>query len=57
LIEGYVGERKSGNIYNRFIASGTFFKIPCSTNITMTIDESNLLNGCFESIEYDYIYL
>ena len=57
MIEGYVGERKSGNIYNRFIASGTFFKIPCSTNITMTIDESNLLNGCFESIEYDYIYL
>ena len=57
LIEGYVGERKSGNIYNRFITSGTFFKIPCSTNITMTIDESNLLNGCFESIEYDYIYL
>ena len=57
LIEGYINERKSGNIYNRYITSGTFFKIPISTDLTMTIDESNLLNGCYTSIEYDYIYL
>lgn len=57
LIEGYVNNKKSGNIYNRYINSGTFFKIPVSKDLVMTIDESNLLNGCCTGIEYDYIYL
>lgn len=57
LIEGYVNDKKSGNIYNRYISSGTFFKIPVSKDLIMTIDESNLLNGCCTGIEYDYIYL
>lgn len=57
LIEGYVNNKKSGNIYNRYIDSGTFFKIPVSKDLVMTIDESNLLNGCCTGIEYDYIYL
>lgn len=57
LIEGYVNDKKSGNIYNRYITSGTFFKIPVSEDLIMTIDKSNLLNGCCTGIEYDYIYL
>ena len=57
LIEGYINDKKSGNIYNRYITSGTFFKIPVSKDLIMTIDESNLLNGCCTGIEYDYIYL
>lgn len=59
LIEGYNNntKEKTKNIYNGEIARGTFFKIPASKDLTMIIDKSNLLNGCFESIEYDYIYL
>ena len=57
LIEGCINDKKSGNIYNRYITSGTFFKIPASKDLIMTIDESNLLNGCCTGIEYDYIYL
>lgn len=59
LIEGYndIRKTKTGKIYNKFIDGGTFFKIPCATDLVMTIDASNLLHGCFEGIQYDYIYL
>ena len=56
LIEGYKGERKSGQIYNKFITSGTFFKIPTGKDITLTIDQKKNLQNNFDSIEYDYIY-
>ena len=39
------------------IDNGTKLKIPVSKDLVMTIDESNLLNGCCTGIEYDYIYL
>lgn len=60
LIEGYnsLTKEKTGNVYNKSIKGGTFFKIPCSTeNLIMTIEKTNLLNGCFEEIQYDYTYL
>ena len=60
LIEGYVGNRKSGNVYNKHITSGTFFKIPMTTDIIspeeLTIDRANGLEKHFVSIEYDYFY-
>ena len=62
LIEGYKGNRKSGNVYNKYIKSGYFFKIPVSTNIKMSINSENeaeLLHAHLsieESIKYDYIY-
>ena len=52
LIEGYKNGKKSGNIYNKFIIAGTFFKIPVSTNMEMNITQPNY----FKNIEYNYIY-
>ena len=53
LIEGYKNGIKSGNIYNKFINAGTFFKIPVSKNIKMYLSQSEHFN----SIDYNYIYL
>ena len=66
LIEGYnVKNKKTGEIYNEYITSGTFFKIPmCSEEdeITMTIStsskqEEEVSSLKAASIEYDYYYL
>ena len=60
LIEGYKNGKKTGNIYNKYITSGTFFKIPVSIDkeypLQLVIDKENLLHQYFDSIEYDYIY-
>lgn len=55
LIEGYKNGKKSGMIYNKYITSGTFFKIPVSdgTDMILTL---NQIKAYFDSIEYDYIY-
>lgn len=52
LIEGYKNGQKTGNIYNKYISAGTFFKIPVSKNMVMYLSQFN----CFNSIEYKYIY-
>lgn len=52
LIEGYKNGKKTGTVYNKFITAGTFFKIPVSKNIKMTLPQSE----CFNFINYDYIY-
>jgi hypothetical protein len=52
LIEGYKNGQKTGNIYNRYISAGTFFKIPVSKNIVMYLPQFNYFNN----IEYKYIY-
>ena len=52
LIEGYKNGVKSGNIYNKFINAGTFFKIPVSDNMEMIVPQYNQ----FKSIDYNYIY-
>lgn len=55
LIEGYKNGKKSGIIYNKYITSGTFFKIPVSngTDIILTL---NQIKAYFDNIEYNYIY-
>lgn len=59
LIEGYCQGRKTGNIYNKYITEGSFFKIPLSTDtqkpLQLVIDNIELA-GQFASIEYDYYY-
>lgn len=59
LIEGYRNGRKTGNIYNKHIISGDFFKIPVSTDedplIALDFSNSNL-SEAFAGIEYNYIY-
>ena len=62
LIEGYNDENnKTGEIYNEYIESGTFFKIPTGTDdsfqmeligVPLQYDASTK-----KSIEYDYYYL
>ena len=52
LIEGYKNGKKSGNIYNKYITAGTFFKIPVSKNMIMYLPQFNYFN----SIEYKYVY-
>lgn len=52
LIEGYKNGKKSGNIYNKYISAGTFFKIPVSKNMVMYLPQFNYFNN----IEYKYIY-
>lgn len=65
LIEGYKNGVKTGNIYNKHITSGSFFKIPCSLTpddlnnektIWLIIDRANLLHKYFDNIQYDYLY-
>ena len=60
LIEGYCEGRKTGNIYNKYIYSGAFFKIPVSKEKTdplkLEIDQANGLDKAFAGIEYNYIY-
>ena len=55
LIEGYKNGKKSGMIYNKYITSGTFFKIPISDDTDMYLT-LNQIKTYFDSIEYDYIY-
>ena len=57
LVEGYNEYGKTGNIYNKYISKGTFFKIPVNTekDSKMTISCSSLCE--FDSIQYDYYYL
>lgn len=52
LIEGYKNGKKTGNIYNKNIIGGTFFKIPVSKTMELYVPQYNY----FQSIEYDYIY-
>lgn len=60
LIEGYSDGQKSGNLYNKYLTSGQFFKIPMTTEviqpIKMILEDTYSLTSFFESIEYDYIY-
>lgn len=60
LIEGYYQGRKSGNVYNRYITDGAFFKIPLTVDtlnpLQLVIDNANKLPDQFSSIEYDYYY-
>lgn len=63
LFEGFDhAGRKTGNIYNRAILAGTFFKIPItletSNPIRMVFENSNNItaNLSKEPLEYDYIY-
>lgn len=60
LIEGYYDGRKTGNVYNRYITDGTFFKIPLTVDtsnpLQLIIDNNNRLAEQFASIEYDYYY-
>lgn len=60
LIEGYSNGQRSGNLYNKYLTSGQFFKIPMSTEvkqpIKMILEDTHSLTSFFESIEYDYIY-
>jgi hypothetical protein len=53
LIEGYKNNKKTGNIYNRFIIAGTFFKIPAATSDMKLIFSHPHL---YKNIEYRYIY-
>lgn len=58
LIEGYdENGLKTGAIYNRFITSGDFFKIPISTKIedslVLVLDS---VSSNFSFIEYNYYY-
>lgn len=58
LVEGYdKNGLKTGTVYNRFITSGDFFKIPISTKIEEPL--VLVLNGVypnFSFIDYDYLY-
>ena len=40
LIEGYKNGIKSGKIYNEFVNSGTYFKIPVGRDMILTIDNA-----------------
>ena len=61
LIEGYKNGYKTGNLYNKHITGGTFFKIPLCNNPysskVLVMDKVNGLHEYFNSIEYNYIYL
>lgn len=60
LIEGYVNDKKSGNIYNECVFKGTFFKIPITTEkdfpLQLVISNENQLANYFMELQYDYIY-
>ena len=58
MIEGFTGTVEnpilSGHLYNEYITSGEFFKIPVSeTDILMDL---NITGSPAEKIEYDYLY-
>ena len=57
LIEGYANNKKTGNVYNRYISAGDFFKIPMfsdtKNDMLLTIEGSSHL---VQAIEYDYLY-
>lgn len=60
LIEGYNDENnKTGEIYNEYIESGTFFKIPTGDSFQMELIGVPLQYDAStkKSIEYDYYYL
>ena len=61
LIEGYGADnKKTGNIYNEYITSGTFFKVPIGESELTIIDTSSGNTGSnykAVSINYDYYYL
>ena len=55
LIEGYdVNNRKTGNVYNKYITEGAFFKIPLGES-TLVFDETEEMPQ-IQSIEYNYYY-
>ena len=54
LIEGYKNGIKSGNVYNKAINGGTFFKIPVSKDMQMQMTSQQAKS--FKAIEYKYIY-
>ena len=41
LIEGYKNGKKTGNIYNKNIIGGTFFKIPVSKTMELYVPQYN----------------
>lgn len=56
LIEGYdANNRKTGNVYNKYITEGAFFKIPLGES-TLIFDEAEEMPQ-IHSIEYNYYYI
>ena len=56
LIEGYdVNNRKTGNVYNKYITEGAFFKIPLGES-TLVFDKTEGMPQ-IHSIEYNYYYI
>ena len=57
LIEGYDQDgRKTGNLYNNYITSGSFFKIP-KGQFYMRFGEAPTAYIGEQPIEYNYYYL
>ena len=58
LIEGYNSNNfKSGNIYNKYIIAGDFFKIPLGESTLLTVDTNqDSYIGIEHPIEYNYYY-
>lgn len=58
MIEGFTGTVEnpilSGHLYNEYITSGEFFKIPVTE--TGTLMDFNVTGSLAEKIEYDYLY-
>ena len=56
LIEGYDADnRKTGNVYNKYITEGAFFKIPLGES-TLVFDKTEEMPQ-IHSIEYNYYYI
>jgi hypothetical protein len=56
LIEGYdANNRKTGNVYNKYITEGAFFKIPLGES-TLVFDKTEGMPH-IHSIEYNYYYI
>ena len=58
LIEGYGADsKKTGNIYNEYITSGAFFKIPMGESELTVIDTSSEnTESSYDSVSIDYSY-
>jgi hypothetical protein len=63
LFEGFDKDgRKTGNVYNRAIIAGNFFKIPITTDLDNPVclileNSNNIVANLSETpLEYDYVY-
>ena len=56
LIEGYKNGKKTGNVYNKYIKAGFFFKIPLIKDKDVSMELGDAAQN-FKSIEYNYLYL